>query len=91
MSSQGAELKSDDRPGSCGLGSCLCRGRLSDAANLPVRGRGVVRMLSRRKLFGATLGGVTATMLAGVGMELAVPRQASAQSTHSVRTTPSNR
>ena len=38
-------------------------------------------MLSRRHLVGATLGGVTAAMLAGPGLELAIPREASAQST----------
>jgi carbonic anhydrase len=81
MSAQGSELESGHGSGSCSLGGCLCDGHLAAAESLPVRERDVLPMLSRRRLFGATLGGAAAAVLAGVGTELAAPRAASAQST----------
>jgi carbonic anhydrase len=81
MSSREPELGSGHGSGSCGLGGCLCDGRPADAADLAVRERNAGPGLSRRRLFGATLGGAAAAMLAGVGAELAVPGAAAAQST----------
>jgi hypothetical protein len=81
MSSHGAKLEPDHGPGTCGRGGCLCRCHPSDPSNLPVRKSNVIPTLSRRRLFGATLGGASAVMLSGVGAEFAIPRAASAQST----------
>ena len=81
MSAHGPEPETRHEPASCGLGGCLCDGHPSAAAGLPVRERGRISTLSRRRLFGATLGGAAAAVLAGVGMELAVPGAALAQST----------
>ena len=80
MSARGPELETGHGPGSCGLGGCLCSGRPSDAADLALRERDTVSALSRRRLFGVTLGGAAAAVLAGVGTELAVPGAAAAQS-----------
>ncbi len=77
----GRSWSSGHGPGSCGLGGCLCHGQPSAAADLAVRERNAGPRLSRRRLFGATLGGAAAAVLAGVGAELAVPGAASAQST----------
>ncbi len=81
MSSQGPELGSGLGTGSCGLGGCLCHGQPSAAAGLAGRESNAVPTLSRRRLFGATLGGAAAAVLAGVGTELAAPGAAFAQST----------
>ena len=81
MSSRRPELESGHGSGSCGLGGCLCEGHPAAAESLPVRERDTMSTLSRRRLFGATLGGAAAAMLAGIGTELAAPGAASAQST----------
>jgi carbonic anhydrase len=81
MSAHGPELEAGHGPGSRGLGGCLCHGQPSAAADLAVRERNAGPRLSRRRLFGATLGGAAAAVFAGVGAELAVPGAASAQST----------
>ena len=75
MSSQGLEF--GHRPGSCGLGGCLCHGHGSDAANLPMWDH-TLPTFSRRHVVRAALGGAMAAMISGVG---AVSRSASAQST----------
>jgi carbonic anhydrase len=80
MSAHERELESGHGPGSCGLGGCLCDGHRSDAAGLPVRESRTMPTLTRRHLFGATLGGAGAAVLSGIGAELAAPRAASAQS-----------
>lgn len=76
MSAQG--LESAHRPGSCGLGGCLCHGHGSDAGNLSIRDN---TTFSRRHVVGAALGGAMAAMIPGVGTELVASRAASAQST----------
>jgi len=81
MSAQGRWPESGHRPGSCGLGGCLCHGHPSDAANPPARESSSMPGLSRRRLFGATLGGAAAAVLSGIGTEMAAPAAASAQST----------
>ena len=81
MSAHGRKLDSGQGPGSCGLGGCFCHGHPSDATGLSVRERNTMPPLSRRHLFGATLGGAAAAMLSGIGTELAAPGAASAQST----------
>jgi carbonic anhydrase len=80
MSSQG--LESGHRPGSCGLGGCLCHGHGSDAANLPMWDH-TLPTFSRRHVVRAALGGAIAATISGVGTELAGSRSASAQSTMS--------
>jgi carbonic anhydrase len=77
MSSQG--LESGHRPGSCGLGGCLCHGHGSDAANLPIWDN-TMPTFSRRHVVSAALGGAMAATIWGVG---AASRPASAQSTMS--------
>ncbi len=67
--------------GSYGPGGCLCVGRRAAAGSLPVGERGVLPTISRRRLFGVTLGGAAAAGLAGVVTGLAAPRAAAAQST----------
>jgi len=79
MSSQG--LESGHRPGSCGLGGCVCHSDGPEAANLPIRDN-TTPTFSRRHVVGAALGGAIPAMLAGVGTELAGSRSASAQSTN---------
>ncbi len=81
MSAHGPEPEARHGRGSCGLGGCLCEGHPAAAESLPVRERDVLPRLSRRRLFGATLGGAAAAMLAGIGTELEAPRAALAQST----------
>jgi carbonic anhydrase len=68
-------------PGSCGRDGCLCHGQPSDAKSLLVRESRTMPTLTRRRLFGATLGGAAAAVLSGIGTELAAPEAASAQST----------
>jgi carbonic anhydrase len=70
--------KTDQLFDSCELGGCLCHGH---ASAVEATGLQAPVNLSRRRLFGTTLGGAAAAMLAGVGAELAVSRPASAQST----------
>jgi hypothetical protein len=77
MSSQG--LESGHRPGSCGLGGCLCHGQGSDAANLPIWDN-TMPTFSRRHVVRAALGGAMAATISGVE---AASRSASAQSTMS--------
>jgi hypothetical protein len=81
MSSHGAKLEPDHGLGTCDRGGGLCRGHASDPDSFPVRKRNVIPTLSRRRLFGATLGGASAVMLSGMAAEFAIPRAASAQST----------
>jgi carbonic anhydrase len=76
MSSEG--LESGHRPGSCGLGGCLCHDHPSDTASLPIRDN-TMPTFSRRHVVGA-LGGVMAATISGVG---AASSSASAQSTMS--------
>ena len=81
MSAHGPELGFGHGPGSCGLDGCLCDGRPSAALGLPVSQPDRVAWLSRRHLFGATLGGAAAATLSGIGTEFAAPGTCAAQST----------
>ncbi len=75
MSARGPDLGSRHGPGSCSRGGCLC-----DAADPAVCERNTVPGLSRRRLFGAMLGGGAAAAFAGIGTEVAAPGRACAQS-----------